>query len=110
VFEITPRCRIPAGTRIFNSRFVDEVKYKGTEQELMKSRLVVQVYNDDSKHAVLMQSLTIQCISQRVILSVAAIISKITGLFLRDISQVYVQSITLLNRDFYVNPPRELAE
>ena len=31
VFEITPRRRIPAGTRIFNSRFVDEVKYKGTE-------------------------------------------------------------------------------
>jgi hypothetical protein len=110
VFEITPRRRILAGTRIFNSRFVDEVKHKGTEQELMKSRLVVQAYNDDSKHAVLTQSPTIQRISQRVILSVAAMTSKTTGLFLRDISQAYVQSTTLLNRDFYVNPPRELAE
>jgi hypothetical protein len=33
-----------------------------------------------------------------------------TGLYLRDISQAYIQSTTLLNRDFYVNPPRELAK
>jgi hypothetical protein len=33
-----------------------------------------------------------------------------TGLYLRDISQAYVQSTTLLNRDFYVNPPRELVK
>ena len=37
-------------------------------------------------------------------------IAKITGLYLRDISQVYVQLITILNRDFYINPPRELAK
>jgi hypothetical protein len=36
--------------------------------------------------------------------------TKTTGLFLRDISQAYIQSITILNRDFYVNPPRELAK
>ena len=30
------------------------------------------------------------------------------GLYLRDISQAYVQSTTLLNRDFYVWPPLEL--
>jgi hypothetical protein len=32
-----------------------------------------------------------------------------TELYLRDISQAYVQSTTLLNRNFYVNPPHELA-
>ena len=32
-----------------------------------------------------------------------------TGLYLRDISQAYVQSITKLNREFYVRLPRELA-
>ena len=31
------------------------------------------------------------------------------GLYLRDISQAYVQSTTLLNRDFYIRPPYELA-
>jgi hypothetical protein len=37
-------------------------------------------------------------------------IAEITGLYLHDISQVYVQSTTMLNRDFYINPPRELAK
>jgi hypothetical protein len=31
------------------------------------------------------------------------------NLYLRDISQAYVQSTTLLNRDFYIRPPYELA-
>ncbi|RFU24242.1 hypothetical protein B7463_g12093, partial [Scytalidium lignicola] len=35
---------------------------------------------------------------------------KSTSLYLRDISQVYVQSITLLNRDFYVRLSPELTE
>jgi len=37
-------------------------------------------------------------------------IVKIIRLYLRDILQVYVQSITILNRDFYVNLPWELAK
>ena len=101
---------MPEGVRIFNSKFVDEIKNKGTKKELKKSRLMVQAYNDESKHIVLTQSLTIQRISQRVILSIAAMTAKNTGLYLRDISQAYVQSTTMLNRDFYVNPPRELIK
>ena len=41
VFEVTPRSDVPDGVRIFNSRFVDEVKNKGTEIELKKSRLII---------------------------------------------------------------------
>jgi hypothetical protein len=110
VFAVTSRTDVPEGVRIFNSRFVDEIKNKGTEKELRKSRLVVQAYNDESKHIVLTQSPTIQRISQRVILSIAAMTTETTGLYLRDISQAYVQSTTMLNRDFYINPPRELAK
>jgi hypothetical protein len=33
-----------------------------------------------------------------------------THLYLHDISQAYVQSTTLLNRDFYIRPPPELAQ
>jgi hypothetical protein len=58
---------------------------------------------------VLTQSPTIQRISQRVILYIAAITIGTTGLYLRDISQAYIQSSTLLNRDFYINPPPKLA-
>jgi hypothetical protein len=32
------------------------------------------------------------------------------GLYLRDISQAYMQSTIALNHDFYINPPRELAQ
>jgi hypothetical protein len=53
VFTVTSRADVPEGIRIFNSRFVDEIKHKGSENELKKSRLVVQAYNDDSKHIVL---------------------------------------------------------
>ena len=53
VFAVTSRTDVPEGVRIFNSRFVDEIKNKGTEKELRKSRLVIQAYNNESKHIVL---------------------------------------------------------
>jgi hypothetical protein len=77
------------GVCIFNSRFVDEVKNKGTTKEFIKSRLVVQAYNDDEKRLVLMQLLIIQRISQRIILCIAAIsiaTAQLIELYLRDIS------------------------
>jgi hypothetical protein len=53
VFEVIPRSQVPQEVRIFNSRFVDEIKNKGTDRELKKSRLVVQAYNDGEKHMIL---------------------------------------------------------
>lgn len=106
VFEITRLTDIPQGVRLFNSRFVDEVKNAGTTKAFEKSRLVVQAYNDQEKEAVLTQSPTIQRVSQRLILCLAAL--GLHKLYLRDISQAYVQSTTNLNREFYIRPPREL--
>jgi hypothetical protein len=63
VFAVTSRTDVLEGIYIFNSRFVDEIKNKGTEKELRKSRLVIQAYNDESKYIVLTQSPTIQRIS-----------------------------------------------
>jgi hypothetical protein len=54
-----PRSEVPEGVHIFNSRFVDEIKNKGTDKELKKLRLVVQAYYDKEKHIVLTQSPTI---------------------------------------------------
>ncbi|RFU25514.1 hypothetical protein B7463_g10820, partial [Scytalidium lignicola] len=110
VFEIASVADVPEGVRIFNARFVDEIKNKGTEKAFEKSRLVVQAYNDEGKELVLTQSPTIQRVSQRIVLCIAAMESKITDLYLRDISQAYVQSTTSLNRDFYIRPPVELAQ
>jgi hypothetical protein len=55
----------------------------------------------------LTQSPTIQRVSQRLILCLAAIYPD-KRLYLRDISQAYVQSTTNLNRQFYIRPPTEL--
>jgi hypothetical protein len=41
VFSVTFRADVLDGVRIFNSRFVDEIKHKGFENELKKSRLIV---------------------------------------------------------------------
>jgi hypothetical protein len=61
VFKITNPQDVPAGVRIFNSRFVDEIKNPGTDKAFEKSRLVVQAYNDLEKGIVLTQSPTICC-------------------------------------------------
>ena len=111
VFEVVDIASVPQGKRIFNSRFVDTIKNEGTDQAFEKSRLVVQAYNDQEKELVLTQSPTIQRSSQRLILALApSFLKQKYNLFLRDISQAYVQSTTLLNRDFYVRAPKEVSD
>ena len=100
--------KMSEGMRIFNSRFVDEMKNVDTNSAFEKSRLIVQAYNDSIKHFVLTQSPTIQRVSQRLILCFAAIIFS-TKLYLRNVIQTYVQFNTRLNRDFYIKAPYELA-
>ena len=66
---------------------------------------MVQVYNDLNKDHVLTQSPTIQRVSQRLILCLAATLQDdTTKLFLRDVTQAYVQSTSDLNRGFYIRP------
>ena len=77
------------GVRLFNSRFVDKIKNKGTDKAFKKSRLVVQAYNDLEKELVFTQSLTIQRVSQRLILCIAAMLPQ-TRLYLWDILQAYI--------------------
>jgi hypothetical protein len=110
VFKLVNRNDVPEGTRIFNSRFVDQVKFKGTDQAYEKSRIVVQAYNDQGKEQVLTQSPTIQRTSQRLMICLAAMLrDEETELYLRDITQAYTQSKSKLNRVFYIHPPPELT-
>ncbi|OXV06955.1 hypothetical protein Egran_05279, partial [Elaphomyces granulatus] len=98
-----------SGVRIFNSRFVNEVKGKATSTPFEKSRLVVQAYNDEGKELILTQSPTIQRASQRVIIAIAPSLAKLgIKLFLRDITQAYIQSTTMLNRLILANLPKEM--
>ena len=98
-------------TRIFNSRFVNEIKGK-TTTPYEKSRLVIQVYGDNGKAVILTQSLTIQRSSQRLVIALAPSLIQIPGkqiqLSLRDITQAYIQSTTLLQRLIVARLPKEI--
>jgi hypothetical protein len=108
IFLSVNKRNVSANIRIFNSRFVDEVKNSGTEKTFEKFRLVMQTFNDQNKTLVLIQLSIIQRISQRLIICLAATLSM--NLYLRDITQAYVQSATSLNRGFYVQSLLELIK
>ncbi|KAF5503979.1 hypothetical protein CGCF413_v004518 [Colletotrichum fructicola] len=110
VFEFIPFDETKhRGVRIFKSRIVNEVKGKTTNSPYEKSRLVVQGYADDGKDAILTQSPTIQRASQRLILAIApALLAAGKSLWLRDITQAYVQSETRLNRTILAHLPIQI--
>ena len=89
-FEVVLIESVSEEIRIFNSRFVDEIKHEEMTAAFEKSRLVVQIYNDHEKTIILTQISTIQRMSQRLILALAVSIDH--ELYLRNISQIYVQS------------------
>jgi hypothetical protein len=70
---------------------------------------MIQAYNDYEKTLVLTQASTIQRISQRIILAIAASTSENHHLYLRDITQTYTQSKSLLNRMFFIRSSLDLG-
>jgi O-acetyl-ADP-ribose deacetylase (regulator of RNase III) len=109
VFQSVDKNEVSLDVRIFNSRFVDEIKHFDIDKAFEKSRLVMQTFNDQNKNLILIQSSIIQRISQRLIVCLIVVFSKM-NLYLRDIIQTYVQSITSLNRDFFVRSFVELIK
>ncbi|XMA09892.1 hypothetical protein WAI453_002683 [Rhynchosporium graminicola] len=98
-----------AGTRIFDARFVRSIKGKSTPAPFEKSRIVIQAYNDEGKQEILTQSPTIQRPSQKIIMSLAPSLEKRGALiYLRDITQAYTQSNSLLKRLILARIPKEL--
>jgi hypothetical protein len=95
--------------RIFSSRFVNEIKHSSTDKTFEKSRLVVQAFKNQNKTLVLIQSSIIQRVNQRLIICLAVTLSQMK-LYLRNIIQIYVQSRSILNRDFYVQSSSKLIK
>ena len=75
-----------------------------------KSRLVVQAYGDEEKYTVMTAALTLTRSGQRIVLLIAAIMIETTKVYLRDITQAYVQAVTSLNCLFFITPSLELAK
>ncbi len=110
VFVSINRADVPIDIRIFSSRFMNEIKHSNIEKALEKSRLMMQAFKDHNKTLMLTQSSIIQRISQRLILCLTATFYFEMDVYLRDITQTYVQSATSLNRDFYVQSLSELIK
>jgi hypothetical protein len=106
VFELIIIEAVSRDARIFNFRFVNEIKHSDTSDAYKKFRLVIQTYNDHDKTLMLTQSFTIQRMSQRIILVLTVIIKH--SLYLRVIIQTYVQSKISLNKEFFIRSLFEL--
>jgi hypothetical protein len=63
VFQSINKNDVSFDVRIFNFRFVDEIKHFDIDKAFEKSRLVVQTFNDQNKNLMLTQSSIIQRIS-----------------------------------------------
>lgn len=101
--ERTDRRNLPAGTRVFGSRFIDEIKKAG-ERLRRKSRLVAQNYCDEDAGNIPKKAPTIQRFSQHILLVLAASIPTIE-VFSRDVTQAYIQSTKPLRRPVYIEAP-----
>ena len=71
-------------TRVFKSRFMNQMKNEETEKAFEKSRFIMQIFNNSKKHEILTQTLIIQRINQRLIIALSLTISQLF-LYLRDI-------------------------
>lgn len=69
---------------------------------------MVQAFNDLEKKHILTQAPTIQRASQRIILCVSLKLQNLK-LYLRDISQAYVQSKSKLTRNIFIRAPIEMG-
>jgi hypothetical protein len=85
VFQSINKSDVSTNVRIFNFRFVDEIKHFDIDKAFEKSRLVMQTFNDQNKNLVLTQSSIIQRVNQRLIVCLIVIFSKM-NLYLRNIT------------------------
>ncbi|EED11957.1 hypothetical protein TSTA_000350 [Talaromyces stipitatus ATCC 10500] len=93
---------------IFNSRLVNEIKGKN-EIPYKKSHLVIQGYNDAGKAGILTQAPIIQWASQRLLISlIPTLLSMDMVVEIRDITQVYTQAKTKLQRIIVTNLSKEI--
>lgn len=96
-FEPIHESEIKGNTKIFCSRFVDELKKAGEEVRL-KSRLVAQNYADEDAAYIPTKAPTIQRFSQRISLSLSASFPNMAT-YTRDITQSYIQSTSKPEQD-----------
>ena len=101
IFEVIHIDNLFAKARVFESRFINQMKNEEIEKAFEKSRLMIQVFNNSKKQKILTQTPIIQRASQRLIIALSLTISQLS-LYLRDIIQAYIQSRSQLNKDVFI--------
>jgi hypothetical protein len=84
VFQSINKSDVSTNVRIFNFKFVNEIKHFDIDKAFEKSRLVMHTFNERNKNFVLIQSFIIQRINQRLIVCFIVIFSKM-NLYLKNI-------------------------
>ena len=111
IFEFVNERDVSSDIRVFNARFVNEIKNENTKKTYEKSRLIIQTYNDSKKNQIFIQSSIIQQMNQRLILCIVIMIENDSiKLYFRNITQTYVQLIFIFNRNFYVKSFHEFVK
>lgn len=105
-FVIPNRDKVSPNMRIFGSRFIDGLKRAeiGTS---WKIRLVVQHYNGNGYKSIATKEPTGFSFSQRLLLALLASIEDVK-LFTRDTIQAYFKCITAVERQIFIENPKEL--
>lgn len=85
-FKIVWLSSIPTDTRVFGSRFVDEIK-KASHGYRLKSRFVAQIYFDEGATSIATKAPTVKRLSQRLIMSIVSCFTDLAP-FTRDVTQV----------------------
>ena len=107
VFEIVNKSEVGKGSRIYGCRFVDTMKNTIDGTYKAKSRLVAQNYNDKDALSIMTRSPTVSRLGQRIAVATCPLFPSHTA-YIRDVSQAYIQSHSVLNRTIYLKPPEEM--
>ena len=107
VFKVVDRASLPKNTRIFGSRFVDEMKTRSDGREYEKSRLVARHFRDKKAKKIPTKAPTISRMGQRVCLALIPCDEKKRS-FLRDVIQAFIQAKYKLGRRVYLEPVAEM--
>lgn len=86
----TPPTYVPTKTRIFVSRFVEEIRRAGSGS-VMNIRLIEQNYAGEWATLIATKARTLYRFSQQLMLSLAVSLPNMKA-FMRDIIQAYIQS------------------
>lgn len=96
---------VPNGTRIFGSNLLYERK-RTKEGLKRKSRLVSQGYNDHKAIAIATKALKMKGNSQITFMALEIYIPG-TRMFGRDVTEAYIQSRSVLERNVFIKAPSE---